>query len=134
MCFDFVGTNGVKWKGTVGRSDIDSADLEEDDIGVLPILCFSKVLQDLSAPLVQEKESYASMGPSQEIEASDTVDLAGDWDFLGAGSLWWEMEFLFFRAFPESSEIFPFLGKTLAKVESTLDLSGDRCTEGGLLT
>lgn len=49
-----------------------------DSTRVLAELCFSLELRDLPAPPVPEEEFFISMVPSQEVEASETVDLARD--------------------------------------------------------
>lgn len=71
---------------------------------------------------VPTEKSFTSMVLNREVKTSNTIDLAGDWDLLGVGSLWEQTELLFF---PQSSEIFPFTGETLAKVKGALDLSRD---------
>lgn len=114
--------------GAAGKSEADDAYLDVDGTGALLAPCFSKVLWDLPAPPVPEEMSFASMILSEEVEVLDTVDLAGDWDFSGASSLWLETE-LFFKAFPKSFKTFPFLDETL-KVEGKKALSGDRNTGG----
>lgn len=92
-CFDFAGTDGPECKDTTAKSDVDGAVLQEymswatlSSPDGTKELCFSKVLQDLPAPLVPEEESFTSLVLSQEGKASDTADLEGDWGLLGAGS------------------------------------------------
>lgn len=90
-------------------------------------LHFSEALQDLLALSLLKEETFASMVLSREGKPSNTTDLAEDQGPLGASSLWWETELLFFGAFPELTKVFPFSGDTLAKITGVLNLSRNRC-------
>lgn len=120
----FCSTNGAEREGTI-KPKTDSADLDVDNTGALSVSCFSKTLQDFPVPPIPYEESFTSLVQNLGVSASNTTDLVGYWDFLGADSLWWESTHLFFGAFPKS-----FLVKTLTEVEGALDLSGNRCTGG----
>lgn len=87
VCFDSVGSDGAKWEDPIGKSEIERDDLDAGGIGVLLAPCFSEVLQDQPAP-PSEEESFTSTVPNREVEASDNIDLAEEWDFLGASPFW----------------------------------------------